>query len=76
VNTEYRLTVARPKHRNAADPTGRKIFYWSRRDEAHARLSLEQHRHDRPGWDAWIETRQVTPWTRLDEPASEESCGA
>jgi hypothetical protein len=72
VITEYRLAGSK-----RLVETGKNArFYWPRRDEAHARRGLEQHRHDKPGWDAWIETRQVTPWTRLDEPASEESCGA
>ena len=69
MTTEYRLVTERPGHQN-----GRKRFYKQKRTWEHARGSLEAHGEDMKRydsadlepWHAWIETREVSEWERVD----------
>ncbi len=68
---EYRLVVERPEHQQ-----GRRQFRYRKRSLADAQRALEDHdahAHrmyeavELTVWEAWIETRQVGDWGRLDE---------
>ncbi len=69
MTTEYRLVTERPAHQN-----GRKTLIYRKRNYEHARDGLKdwgesQARNRNAGldpWDAWIETREVTGWERVD----------
>ncbi len=67
---EYRLVVERPEHQQ-----GRRRFTYWKRSLADAQRALEDHdthaarMFEAVGltvWTAWIETRQVGDWERLD----------
>ncbi len=67
---EYRLVIERPEHQQ-----GRRQFRYKKRTLADAQRALEDHdthalrMYEAVGltvWEAWIETRQVGDWRRLD----------
>lgn len=71
LTTEYRFVTQRP-----ASQEGRGAFYWPKRSLDAAERALASHNRDQEWlaaglglepWEGWIETRDVTPWTRLDE---------
>ncbi len=72
---EYRLVVERPEYQQ-----GRRRFTYRKRSLADARRAVEDHNdhahrmYEAVGltvWAAWIETRQVGDWARLeDEPVA------
>ncbi len=71
MSNEYRLVVERPEHQQ-----GRRRFTTRKRTLADAQRALEDYEAhaqrmyetvELPIWKAWIETRQVSDWQRLDE---------
>ncbi len=71
MSQEYRLVVERPEHQQ-----GRRRFTTRKRTLADAQRALEdyeahaQRMYEAVGltvWAAWIETRQVGDWERLDD---------
>ena len=71
MSLEYRLVVERPEHQQ-----GRRSFTYRKRSLADAERALEAHQdhaermYEQVGltvWEAWIETRQVGDWGRLDD---------
>ena len=69
MTTEYRLVTERPGHQD-----GHKTLTYPKRNWEHARKGLEAHgddmkRYSNAGlapWHAYIETREVTKWERVD----------
>ena len=70
MSNEYRLVVERPEHQQ-----GRRRFTYRKRSLADAIRAVEKHNdhahrmYEQVGltvWEAWIETRQVGDWERLD----------
>ncbi len=68
---EYRLVVERPEHQQ-----GNRRFTYRKRSLADAEQALESHQdhaermYEEVGltvWPAWIETRDVSDWRRLDD---------
>ena len=68
MKTEWRIVVYKGHYRKT----------YPKRDQAHADLGVERARRDfelydevgtvdTAGWDVWIETRQVSDWTRASE---------
>ena len=71
MSQEYRLVVERPEHQQ-----GRRQFRYRKQSLADAERALEKHNdhadrmYEAVGltvWAAWIETRQVGDWGRLDD---------
>ncbi len=71
MSNEYRLVIDRPEHQQ-----GRRRFTTRKRSLADAQRALNDHdAHAQrmyeavglPIWAAWIETREVGDWERLDE---------
>ncbi len=75
MSQEYRLVVERPEHQD-----GKRLFRYRKRSLADAERALEDHdahaqrMYEAVGltvWAAWIETREVGDWARLeDEPVA------
>ncbi len=70
MSNEYRLVIERPEHQQ-----GRRRFTYRKRSLADAIRAVDQHydhahrMYEALGltvWAAWIETRQVGDWERLD----------
>lgn len=64
---EYRLVVERPEHQQ-----GRRLTTYPKQSLTHAQRALKDHqvhaeriRHVSQMWEAWIETREVSKWTKV-----------
>lgn len=62
MSTEYRVLMRHPSPHDTMTPL---VTEWPNRKDAEEYAELE--RADYPHYEVWIESREVTEWTKVDE---------